>query len=73
MWLNYLVKSTLYKLYIKVDMSALDQNEPVASERIDMESDVLAARQHMKATFNIDCATRTTTATTRGNTFTRNV
>jgi uncharacterized protein YacL (UPF0231 family) len=31
-WLNHLVKSTLYKLYdIKTEMSALDQNEPVAS------------------------------------------
>jgi hypothetical protein len=83
-WLNYLVKSTLYKLYdIKIDMSALDQNEPIAStstagddeavaERIDTkhmdmerapESEVLAARQHRKGTFSIDCTTRTSTAT----------
>jgi hypothetical protein len=83
-WLNYLVK--LYD--IKTDMSALDQNESVAStsiagdyeavaERIYIErapeSDVLAARQRMKDTFNIDWVTRPTTATTVANTFTRNI
>jgi hypothetical protein len=31
-WLNHLVKSTLYKLYdMKIEVSALDQNEPIAS------------------------------------------
>jgi hypothetical protein len=51
--------------------STAGDDEAVA-ERIDIErapeSDVLAARQHMD-TFNMDSSTRTTTATTLGNTY----